>query len=286
MGRFAAGGFVRCDFPDYFRFYFGQQQPLGARISGAWGKAGLFRLRLLQIGAGITLFGAAHIGHGSGIVLGLMTVLLSGGGAMFVLHTAWYALRKRPRPARNVLAGACESAVVRQRHRHAGGHCDGGSSALLGIQDAATAQIATAVVVTAFFKPVCGWLILIVGSVGAAHQPGAGRALSAIAPSKPAVDGRLAKTKPPIGRLCKERGLLRGRCRCFALSRTLEAFRFHPCRHRIVRGSRLPPWVAAHSCSALLYCGVAAGSLLLRLGASSPLLAQADKIRAKAGGCQ
>ena len=46
-----------------------------------------------------------------GIVLGLMTVLLSGGGAMLFLY-GWYVLRKRPRPARNVLAGACESAVA------------------------------------------------------------------------------------------------------------------------------------------------------------------------------
>jgi 2-keto-3-deoxygluconate permease len=86
-----------------------------------------------------------------GIVLGLMTVLLSGGGAMLFLY-GWYALRKRPRPARNVLAGACESAVA--------GNAIATPAAIAmvdprfaGIQDAATAQIATAVVVTAFLSP-------------------------------------------------------------------------------------------------------------------------------------
>jgi hypothetical protein len=71
-------------------------------------------------------------------------------------------------------------------------------------------------------------------------------------------------TKPPIGRLCKERGLLRGRCRCFALSRALEAFRFHA-------GIELCAVLAAALgggafLQRLLYCGVAAGSLLLRVG--------------------
>jgi hypothetical protein len=91
----------------------------------------------------------------------------------------------------------------------------------------------------------------------------------------------LPNKKPPIGRLFVGRGLLRGRCGCFALSRALEAFRFHA-GIEFVRGlgCRLG-WRRILAALALLRrCRrqlAGAGS-----GALSPLLAQADKIRAKA----
>ncbi|UOO81537.1 2-keto-3-deoxygluconate permease [Uruburuella testudinis] len=136
-------------FPIILGFILGNSSRL-VRVFLAPGEKLIIPFAAFAIGAGINL-SVLFTSGAVGIVLGLMTVLLSGGAAMLFLY-AWYTLRKRPRPARNILAGACESAVA--------GNAIATPAAIamvdprfLSIQDAATAQIATAVVVTAFVSP-------------------------------------------------------------------------------------------------------------------------------------
>lgn len=102
------------------------------------------------IGAGINF--EVLIGSGTiGILLGLMSVVISGGVAIGSLYL-WHRVKRHPKPARNVVAGACEASTA--------GNAIATPAAialidptLLGIQSAATAQIAAAVVVTAFLSP-------------------------------------------------------------------------------------------------------------------------------------
>lgn len=102
------------------------------------------------IGAGID-FSVLLTSGLAGIILGLMTVFLSGGAAVACVYL-WHKIRKTPPPARNVVSGVAESAVA--------GNAIATPAALAAvdpsyaaIEAAATAQIATAVVVTAFITP-------------------------------------------------------------------------------------------------------------------------------------
>ncbi|AKK09524.1 2-keto-3-deoxygluconate permease [Corynebacterium testudinoris] len=87
----------------------------------------------------------------AGIVLGLVTVVLSGGFAILGVHL-WHRARRTPKPARNIISGIAESAVA--------GNAIATPAAISAIdpsfsviQGEATAQIAAAVVVTAFITP-------------------------------------------------------------------------------------------------------------------------------------
>lgn len=102
------------------------------------------------IGAGIDFSVLLSSGL-AGIILGLMTVFFSGGVAVAGVYL-WHKIRKTPRPARNVVSGVAESAVA--------GNAIATPAAIAAvdpsyasIEAAATAQIATAVVVTAFITP-------------------------------------------------------------------------------------------------------------------------------------
>ena len=102
------------------------------------------------IGAGID-FSVLLASGMAGIILGVMTVCLSGGAAVVAVYL-WHRLRRTPQPARNVVSGVAESAVA--------GNAIATPAAIAAIdpsfaamEGAATAQIATAVVVTAFITP-------------------------------------------------------------------------------------------------------------------------------------
>jgi 2-keto-3-deoxygluconate permease len=102
------------------------------------------------LGAGIdfrVLFTSGVVG----VLLGLMTVVISGGLALGAL-LLWHKVRRHPRPARNVVAAACEATTA--------GNAIATPAAVaavdpsfLAIQGTATAQVAAAVVTTAFVAP-------------------------------------------------------------------------------------------------------------------------------------
>lgn len=103
-----------------------------------------------SIGAGIDL-SILFVSGATGIILGAMTIVFSGGFAVLCLY-GWHVVKKHPRPARNVIAAICESTVAGNAIATpaAVAMID---PALAPIQQAATAQIAAAVVVTAFLCP-------------------------------------------------------------------------------------------------------------------------------------
>lgn len=102
------------------------------------------------LGAGIDFTVLAGSGA-IGVVLGLATVVLSGGAAVLGL-TVWHRVRRHPAPTRNVIGGVCEASTA--------GNAIATPLAvatidptLMGMQAAATAQVAAAVVTTAFTAP-------------------------------------------------------------------------------------------------------------------------------------
>lgn len=102
------------------------------------------------IGTGINfdvLLGDAAIG----VLLGIATVILSGGAAIGALYL-WHVVRKHPKPTRNLIAGVSEASVA--------GNAIATPAAVAAIDpsfamvaDAASAQIAAAVVTTSFILP-------------------------------------------------------------------------------------------------------------------------------------
>lgn len=102
------------------------------------------------LGAGID-FRVLFTSGAVGILLGLSTVVISGGLAMAAL-ILWHKIRKHPRPTRNVVAAACEATTA--------GNAIATPAAVaavdptfLAVQGTATAQVAAAVVTTAFAAP-------------------------------------------------------------------------------------------------------------------------------------
>ncbi|WZH51046.1 MAG: 2-keto-3-deoxygluconate permease [Nocardioides alkalitolerans] len=105
---------------------------------------------LFAIGAGIDL-GVFVTAGAVGILLGIMTIVLSGGMAMLALQ-AWHVVRRHPKPARNLIGGACEATTA--------GNAIATPAAVAladpsyaGVQAVATTQVASAVVVTAVLIP-------------------------------------------------------------------------------------------------------------------------------------
>lgn len=102
------------------------------------------------LGAGIDFTVLAGSGA-IGIALGLATVIFSGGAAVLSLY-AWHRARRHPAPTRNVISGVCEASTA--------GNAIATPLAvatidptLMPVQGVATAQVAAAVVTTAFTAP-------------------------------------------------------------------------------------------------------------------------------------
>ncbi|MEQ6900448.1 2-keto-3-deoxygluconate permease [Nocardioides sp. YIM 152588] len=105
---------------------------------------------LFAIGAGIDL-GVFLTAGAVGFLLGIMTIVLSGGLAMLALHL-WHVARRHPKPTRNVIGGACEATTA--------GNAIATPAAVAladpsyqSVQAVATTQVASAVVVTAVLIP-------------------------------------------------------------------------------------------------------------------------------------
>lgn len=142
-------------FPMIFGFILGNTSQK-AREFLAPGEKLIIPFAAFAIGAGISfdvLLGDAAIG----ILLGLATAVLSGGAAVGALYL-WHRLRRHPRPARNLIAGVSEASVAGNAIATPAAVAAIDPS-LLPIADAAAAQIAAAVVTTAFILPfVVAWL--------------------------------------------------------------------------------------------------------------------------------
>ncbi|WP_068321474.1 2-keto-3-deoxygluconate permease [Janibacter terrae] len=136
-------------FPMLLGFILGNTSQI-ARDFLAPGEKLIIPFAAFALGAGIdfrVLAGAGAIG----VLLGLLTVVLSGGAAVGGLYL-WHLLRRHPRPTRNVLAGFCEASTAGNAIATplAVATID---PSLAGIQATATAQVAAAVVTTAFTMP-------------------------------------------------------------------------------------------------------------------------------------
>jgi 2-keto-3-deoxygluconate permease len=108
------------------------------------------------LGAGIDF--RVLLGSGTvGVLLGLATVVISGGAALLGLYL-WHVLRRHPRPTRNVIAGACEATTAGNAIATPAAVASVDPS-FLGLQGTATAQVAAAVVATAFVAPVLVTLV-------------------------------------------------------------------------------------------------------------------------------
>jgi 2-keto-3-deoxygluconate permease len=136
-------------FPMLLGFILGNTSQI-ARDFLAPGEKLIIPFAAFALGAGIdfrVLAGAGAIG----VLLGLLTVVLSGGAAVGGLYL-WHLLRRHPQPTRNVLAGFCEASTAGNAIATplAVATID---PSLAGLQATATAQVAAAVVTTAFTMP-------------------------------------------------------------------------------------------------------------------------------------
>lgn len=102
------------------------------------------------LGAGID-FRVLLASGPAGILLGVMTLVLSGGLAMLALYL-WHTVKRHPKHTRNVIGGACESTTA--------GNAIATPAAIalidpsyLTTQSVATSQVAAAVVTTALIGP-------------------------------------------------------------------------------------------------------------------------------------
>ncbi len=155
LAEFPAMALFSAIFPMIFGFILGNTSPT-ARTFLAPGEKLIIPFAAFAIGAGIN-FGVL-LGSGAvGILLGLATVVFSGGAAVLCLYI-WHVLRAHPKPTRNLIAGAAEGSTA--------GNAIATPAAiamidpsLAPIQGIATAQVAAAVVCTAFTMPfLVAWL--------------------------------------------------------------------------------------------------------------------------------
>ncbi|SOC48394.1 2-keto-3-deoxygluconate permease [Rhizobium subbaraonis] len=155
LAAFPALALFAAIFPMILGFILGNTSPTAKAFLGP-GEKLIIPFAAFAIGAGIK-FDVLLTSGAIGILLGLMTVVLSGGAAVLCLWL-WHVLRGHPRSTRNVIAGAAEASTA--------GNAIATPAALatidpsiLPFQEMATAQVATAVVCTAFTMPfVVAWL--------------------------------------------------------------------------------------------------------------------------------
>lgn len=149
LAEFPALALFSAIFPMILGFILGNTSPT-ARHFLAPGEKLIIPFAAFAIGAGIN-FGVLLSSGAVGVLLGLATVLLSGGAAMLGLRL-WHVVRGHPRPTRNLIAAAAEASTA--------GNAIATPAAvamidpsLAPIQGIATAQVAAAVVCTAFTMP-------------------------------------------------------------------------------------------------------------------------------------
>lgn len=136
-------------FPMIFGFILGNSSTI-ARKFLAPGEKLIIPFAAFAIGAGINL--EVLLGQGSvGILLGAATAVISGGTALLALYF-WHRVRRHPKSCRNLVAAASEASVAGNAIATPA-MVTALDPSYLAIQGAATAQIAAAVVTTAFILP-------------------------------------------------------------------------------------------------------------------------------------
>lgn len=120
------------------------------------GESVLIPFFAFPLGTGID-FGDIIAAGPPGVLLGIMTVALSGGGAMLFLHLI-HVVKRTPRERRNLISGAAESSTAGNAVATPAvvASIDPAYSEIAGI---ATTQVAGAVVTTAILTPVLTTLI-------------------------------------------------------------------------------------------------------------------------------
>lgn len=149
LAEFPMAALLAAILPMLIGFILGNTSPT-ARKFLAPGEKLIIPFAAFAIGAGINF--AVLLSSGAmGILLGLMTVVFSGGAAMLALYL-WHVLRRHPRPTRNMVAGAAEASTAGNAIATpaALAMIDPSLEPIVGI---ASAQVATAVVCTAFTMP-------------------------------------------------------------------------------------------------------------------------------------
>lgn len=149
LAEFPALALFSAIFPMILGFILGNTSPT-ARHFLAPGEKLIIPFAAFAIGAGIN-FEVLLSSGAVGVLLGLATVLLSGGAAMLGLWL-WHVMRGHPRPTRSLISAAAEASTA--------GNAIATPAAvalidptLAPIQGIATAQVAAAVVCTAFTMP-------------------------------------------------------------------------------------------------------------------------------------
>ncbi len=136
-------------FPMIFGFILGNISSIARNFLKA-GERLIIPFAAFAIGASINL--QVLVGEGSvGILLGLATVIFSGGAALASLYV-WHIIRRHPKPTRN-LVGAVSEASVAGNAIATPAVVAALDPSFLAVKDIATAQIAASVVVTAFVLP-------------------------------------------------------------------------------------------------------------------------------------
>ncbi|GAA3534574.1 2-keto-3-deoxygluconate permease [Zobellella aerophila] len=141
--------------PIVFGFILGNMSPTVRDFLGP-GERLIIPFAAFALGSGIN-FSVLMSSGSAGVLLGVLTVVVSGGLAILAIYI-WHLLRRHPKPTRNVISGACESTTA--------GNAIATPAAVaavdpsfLAVQDAATVQVAAAVVVTAMVSP---FLVMLV----------------------------------------------------------------------------------------------------------------------------
>lgn len=150
LAEFPAMALLAAILPMLLGFVLGNTSEI-ARNFLAPGEKLIIPFAAFALGAGIdfrVLLGSGAIG----ILLGLATVVISGGGAIGALYL-WHRVRRHPKPTRNVIAGACEATTAGNAIATPAAVATVDPS-FLSSQGTATAQVAAAVVATAFMAPV------------------------------------------------------------------------------------------------------------------------------------
>ncbi|MCL8026870.1 2-keto-3-deoxygluconate permease [Nocardioides bruguierae] len=149
LADFSAMALLAVFLPILLGFTLGNTSDI-AREFLAPGEKIILPFALFAIGAGIDLTVFATAGA-VGFLLGIMTIVLSGGLAMLALQV-WHVARRHPKPTRNVIGGACEATTA--------GNAIATPAAVAladpsyqAVQGVATTQVASAVVVTAVLIP-------------------------------------------------------------------------------------------------------------------------------------
>lgn len=136
-------------FPIILGFLLGNTSEIARSFLGP-GERLIIPFAAFALGTGIN-FQVIFTSGAAGLLLGLATVVLSGGFAMAALYL-WHRVRRHPKPTRNLIAGTCEATTAGNAIATPAAVAAADPS-FLAVQEIATTQVAAAVVVSALLVP-------------------------------------------------------------------------------------------------------------------------------------